>query len=267
MEYRILTEMHDLEVLCELEREIWASPERELAPIVVRVSTLRGGLAIGAYDSGRMIGMLWAFPALRGSECILWSFVAGVLPEYRGANIGFELKQIQRRWALERGYRVVGWTFDSMRSQNANFNLRRLGAYVQDFIPNLYGEINDALNVGLPTDRYEVTWDLRDPRVEAAARGEIIPAYSGDPLALPSLLAFDSAQVTAANTIPDGLAGFRLEIPGDYAAVMRDRPDLGRPWQTALRELSMAAFKRGFRAVDVVRESGRCWYVLTLQPE
>ena len=71
MEYRILTEMHDLEVLCELEREIWASPERELAPIVVRVSTLRGGLAIGAYEAGRMIGMLWAFPALRGSECIL----------------------------------------------------------------------------------------------------------------------------------------------------------------------------------------------------
>jgi predicted GNAT superfamily acetyltransferase len=168
---------------------------------------------------------------------------------------------------LERGYRVVGWTFDSMRAQNANFNLRRLGAYVQDFIPNLYGELTDALNAGLPTDRYEVTWDLRDPRVEAAARGEIAAAYTGDPLTLPVLVTCDGDHLATAGELPAGLEAFRLEIPANYGAAMRDRPDLGRAWQTAIRELSQAAFSNGYRAVDVVRDQGRCWYVLTLQPE
>lgn len=261
MDYRIVTDMQELGVLCDLEHEIWQAEEREMAPIVVKVTTMRGGLALGAYDEDRMVGMLWSFPALRVGEWVLWSFVTGVLPEYRSQNVGFGLKQTQRVWAIEKGYKHICWTFDPMRAQNANFNLRKLGAYVDTYVPNLYGEMRDALNPGLPTDRFEAVWDVTAPRVLALAQG-YTPAPFMDYDPLPVLLSFDGERLLAERTIPDGLEAFRLEIPLDYHAVMIENVPLGQYWQSELRRLSTMAFAAGYRVVDLLRHGQRCEYIL-----
>lgn len=263
IEYRVVTEMDELEVLCDLEHRIWQSAERELAPIVLRVTATRGGLALAAYDGAEMVGMLWSFPVKRREKFVLWSFVTGVLPLYRSAGVGAGLKFAQRRWALENGYDNVCWTFDPMRAANANFNLRVLGAYSDTYVPNVYGEIKDALNPGLPTDRLEVTWELHAPRVRALAEGQALaPSSLREHLAL---VAYDDGQLNAVNHISKWPQGCAVEIPSDYETLARSQAELLRAWQARVRFTMTEAFKQGYRVVDLVRqESGRTWYVLEL---
>jgi predicted GNAT superfamily acetyltransferase len=75
----------------------------------------------------------------------------------------------QRRDALERGIRLIEWTFDPLEWKNARFNLNRLGAIARRYIPNQYGISSSPLHRGLPTDRLVAEWWLDSPRVAALA--------------------------------------------------------------------------------------------------
>lgn len=263
IEYRAVTEMDELQVLCDLEQRIWQAAEREMSPIVVRVTVLRGGLALAAYDGDRIVGMLWSFPVKRRDKFVLWSFVTGVLPEYRSTGVGAGLKQTQRVWALANGYEMICWTFDPMRAPNANFNLRVLGAYADTYVPNVYGEIRDALNHGLPTDRLEVTWDLKSPRVTALAEGKTFPPSSlRDHYAI---VAYDEGKLTAVSHVGKWPQGCAIEIPSSYEDLVQRDPELMRAWQAQVRHAMTDAFKQGYHVVDLVRaQNGRTWYVLEL---
>ncbi len=263
IQYRVVTEMDELEILCDLEHRIWQAAAREMSPIVVRVTALRGGLALAAYDGAEMVGMLWSFPVKRRDKFVLWSFVTGVLPQYRSAGVGAGLKFTQRRWALENGYDTVCWTFDPMRAANANFNLRVLGVYADTYVPNVYGEIQDALNPGLPTDRLEVTWDLHAPRVMVLAEGKTLPAANlREHLAL---VTCEDGQLNAVSHVSKWTQGCAVEIPSEYESIARSQPELLRAWQAQVRFTMTEAFQQGYRVVDLVRQqNGRTWYVLEL---
>ena len=82
-----------------------------------------------------------------------------------------------------RGSGVVRWTFDPLLSRNAYFNLTKLGAIADRFLPNFYGEMTDTLNRGERSDRLMVRWDLeREPGGPSGAPGfEVLGRAGGDP--------------------------------------------------------------------------------------
>lgn len=269
IEFRILTTIEELEQVCDLEYEIWGHNKAAATPaVVMKVTNAHGGVTVGAYDGERMVGMAWAFAVPRPeSEIALWSHVAGVLPEYRSQGVGFGLKKTQREWGLANGYKTMHWTFDPMQSKNANFNFRILGAVVQKYKPNFYGQMQDSINPGLPSDRFEATWILNSESVNDALNGNPHPPLAGELSDEAFLVRFrDGEFLTRHPSDLFDLPAYAIEIPLDYVGLAQESPDLVKRWQMHMREAMLAALEAGYTVVDHVRRESRCWHVL-VRPE
>jgi predicted GNAT superfamily acetyltransferase len=73
---------------------------------------------------------------------------------------GFALKQHQFNWAKENGLTAITWSFDPLVRRNCVFNFDKLGATAVEYLPNFYGTMTDAINVGDESDRLFAYWDL-----------------------------------------------------------------------------------------------------------
>jgi predicted GNAT superfamily acetyltransferase len=148
--------------------------------------------------------------------------MVGVVEEYQNRGIGRLLKLAQREDALERGIRLIEWTFDPLQLKNAHFNIERLGAIVRRYIPNLYGRTSSPLHAGLPTDRLVAEWWVRSQRVEEVLGGRVRPMRTD---------------------------GERIAIRAGIRAICRDQPLAGERIQTKVREQFLANIARGRAAV------------------
>ncbi len=226
-----------------------------------------GGMAMGAWDeSGQMVGFLFSFPgtvpsdnpAMAGAQWQQCSRVMGVLPEWQGQGVGYRLKLAQREWTLRQGMELVGWTFDPLEAGNGTLNLGKLGAICHCYLRDLYGDMGEALNIGLPTDRYEVAWWLTSARVtERVERGWRAPQWSE--LHAAGVTVLNPAHLHAAGGLePGGIGeprGARLliEIPARIQQVKAHSMELALAWRLSVREASEVAFAAGYSAVDAVR--------------
>ena len=93
----------------------------------------------------------------------LHSHLAAVAPAARGLGAGAAIKFHQRQWAAARGLRTITWTFDPLIRRNAWFNLAKLGAAVEAYLPDFYGRMDDGINDGDATDRLLVVWAVTPP--------------------------------------------------------------------------------------------------------
>lgn len=267
MENLVLRELHSMQefnTLLQLQQAIWGmAPGETVAPYVMQSVDHTGGVIIGAELDGQLVGFCFGFVGWREEGRIFWSYMTGVLPEYRGKDIGFRLKHAQRRWALDHGYSVIGWTFDPLQRGNANFNFRRLGGIANTYLVNFYGAMTDAINAGLASDRLEVRWQLNDPRVIASAENRPL-----DMLAMPvddatfALRATpDQALIQSPETAFQSPVCY-IEIPYQISALKRSAMAYAQAWQLALRSTMQTAFALGYVIVDFVTQDQRGWYVL-----
>ncbi len=119
-----------------------------------------GGIVLGAYDGGRLIGMSFSYPGYRNGEVYLYSHMTGVLDEKKYSGAGYMMKMKQKELAIKYGYRMIAWTFDPVMSLNGYFNIGKLGAVSRNYLDNFYGIMNDGINAGLPTDRLVAEWHI-----------------------------------------------------------------------------------------------------------
>lgn len=169
----------ELRAAVALQKIIWGFADADLLPFrMFVVATKIGGQLLGAFDAGRMIAFCLAIPGLKpDGKAYLHSHMLGVLPEYRNAGAGRQLKLRQRDDALARGIDLIEWTFDPLDMKNAYFNVERLGAIVRRYVRNQYGISTSLLHGGFPTDRCVAEWWIRKPRVKTAVVERIdVPA-------------------------------------------------------------------------------------------
>jgi len=264
---REANERGDYDACVRLQREVWGLSDLEITSAIQLAATVHaGGLLLVAEAPGQgAVGFCYAFAALRGGVPHLHSDMLAVQPSLRGHGVGRRLKWAQREEALRRGLRLVTWTFDPMRAENARLNLRHLGAVSRELLPDFYGETTSALHHGLPTHRLLVRWELDTPRVTRRAAGE--PA--GEPAAAPG-----SAPLVYDVTWCDGLPvpspahlgltpeELHLEVPADWDAVCRADAGLAREWQEAVRRAFEGLFANGYTAVDCLSVGRSARYVL-----
>lgn len=264
-ECRAITENVDFEHVVDLEINIWKLEPRDAVPTnLLHAMAANGSFVAGAYDGSKMVGMALAFPAVDVRKKILWSHMTGVLPEYQGRGVGFALKQFQRMWALEHGYNTIKWTFDPLQRGNANFNLHVLGAMANIYHVNYYGEMTDGINAGLPSDRLEVVWNLRNPRVKALASGiSSLPPRKSYPQEEHLLLRAGEAGQPI-RQFPDDLQvkSYFIEIPANISAVKENDLQAALSWRLMLRDVLQAAFNKGYSALDFVEVQGHSYYVI-----
>lgn len=169
-----------------LQMRVWGG-DAVATPMAIAVGH-HGGVVLGAYavDSGELIGGLLSFlyaterkGATRGLAH--HSHVAAVVPEHQGRGIGEALKRAQADAVRTLGLNLITWTYDPIEARNAWLNIGKLGCVCRTLIRNFYGEMNDDLNRGLPSDRFEPEWWLDDhkpqPDLDAPAVEVEIPAH------------------------------------------------------------------------------------------
>ncbi|MBW4435799.1 MAG: hypothetical protein KME04_01600 [Pleurocapsa minor GSE-CHR-MK-17-07R] len=248
---RILDTMSQYEQAVDVEIAVWGVDPRECIPTsFMRANQAAGGVNLGAFHGDRMIGFCIGFPGLRDGRIILWSAIAGVLPEYQGQSVGANLKVFQFDWARANGFSEVRWTYDPLQAGNAHFNLHILGATANVYHVNFYGVMNDAINKGLETDRVEAAVSMAEP-YSLPRRG----AFQGDALdvlhvgadGLPQRLDFRDAPV------------IRAAMP---QKIRQLDPQAKHVWRIAVRETLQHYFARGYSAVDIVRETTSSAYIL-----
>ncbi|MCL4247426.1 MAG: GIY-YIG nuclease family protein [Anaerolineae bacterium] len=267
IEIRTVHTMDELNTISRIEMDVWGMPAEEAAPgNIMKAIIINGGIAHGAFDGARMIGMSLAFPGVRAGRRYLWSHMAGVLKAYQRQGIGLNIKLAQREWALAQSYDEMRWTFDPIQRGNARFNLHLLGCYTHTYYENHYGQMNDSINVPAPTDRLEAVWRLKDARVKALAAGGAPKPYGGDIADEALILRMGDASTPL--TASDVFAALQddplfIEIPaGGLSSLPRDQV---LNWRLALRAALQRAFAQGYRAVDLVERDGRAFYLLRPQ--
>ncbi|MGZ4165019.1 MAG: GNAT family N-acetyltransferase [Tumebacillaceae bacterium] len=159
-----VTTVPELEVVAELERKVWGA---EPIPVHQTATSMKnGGIVIGAYDGEKLVGFSYGFAGFANGETYLCSHMMGIDPDYQSQGIGYRLKIAQAEEARQIGYRKIRWTYDPLESRNAFLNIAKLGAICSDYIENCYGDMNDELNRGLPTDRFNVEWLIQSSHLE-----------------------------------------------------------------------------------------------------
>jgi predicted GNAT superfamily acetyltransferase len=263
---RVLDNISDFERVVDLEIEVWGLSPRDAVPAsLLHASVSNGGLVIGAFDGAQLVGLAYAFPVWRGGNRFLWSHMTGVQAAYQGQGIGFSLKQAQRQWALEHGYKLISWTFDPLLRGNANFNLHLLGAAASIYHVDFYGEMTDGINAGLPSDRLEVQWNLRSRRVNSLASGKAAPEVSDCPDESFLLRAGSNGRPLLSDSSLRLCAQRHfVEIPFDLGGLKRVNRAAALEWRLALRQVLQDTLWRGAVLVDFVTKGERCWYVLKL---
>lgn len=167
-----LAEMREVE---RLQREVWGVDDLEVYPaLALKPQTEVGGILMGAFDEGRMVGFVFGFPGILDGETIIHSDMLGISEGYRSHNLGYLLKLAQREAAMKRGVKRITWTFDPLQSRNAYFNFNKLGVIADRYYVDYYGVTSSFLH-RFGTDRLWVTWLLDSDRVKSRVEDNVKP--------------------------------------------------------------------------------------------
>jgi len=190
-----------------------------------------------------MVGFVHHMVAVRDADEIIgYSHMMAVAKAYQNRGVGAQLKWAQRERALSEGRKFIKWTWDPMQARNAHFNLNRLGVTVRAYEVNFYGTDYSTMpretegSVRLDSDRLFAGWQLDSTRVSLLAEG----------------------QTAALNDVPVAT----IEIPPDWAALVRQDAATARREQLRVRAEFQAAFAAGLVCAGFERHPAHPRYLL-----
>jgi predicted GNAT superfamily acetyltransferase len=260
----VIFEAHELEDFGELEAlftAIWEQPhEPPIRSAIMRALAHSGNYVVGARVGSRLVGGLVGWlGGVPARELHMHSHILGVVADSTVRGLGFELKQHQRRWCLERGVKVVEWTTDPLVRRNAYFNLYKLGAEAREYLVNFYGVMTDGLNAGEESDRLLISWKLDSAQAEAASAGRTSQPEVEDLLSGGAEVCL-SVGVRAEPV--EGSSSSRVlicQVPEDIVALRHSDPAIARSWRVAARRALVEAFDAGYHVSGATRSG---WYIL-----
>ena len=239
--------------------QVWPTDDGHVpvVPELLWVFAHTGHYVANVYADDQVIATAVGFRSHDTDGGYIHSHIAGVLPAWQGTNVGFSLKQHQRRWALDNGFERITWTFDPLVSRNAYFNVTKLGARLTAYYVNFYGPMNDGINGGDETDRCLATWDLNADRVVGGLQRapDVTLLRASD---VPVRVHVGAGGEPVVN---DGARGGRqlLQLPRDIVALRHTNQLLARSWRQVVRDILAPALADGYEVTGVTRDA---WYVL-----
>jgi len=275
---RLLETMEEMSAVEAINREVWPGSETDVVPAHLMITVIHnGGLVLGAFVNEKLVGYVFGFPGLeftpdgpRPKHC---SHMAGVLPEHRDSGIGFALKRAQWQMVRHQGLDHITWTYDPLLSRNAFLNIARLGAVCSTYRRSEYGEMRDELNLGLPSDRFQVDWWINTKRVERRLSKHARPALKLNHLTRVGVRPFYTVETRPENLVspPEHVPALDVqllaaEVPSDFMAMKSTDFSLARDWRFFAREFFETAFAKGYIVTDFVFDQSdnmpRSFYIL-----
>ena len=244
MQIELATTDADVDAALAVADAVWGQPP--VSRPIARAMTFAGWYVALARVEGALVGMCAGFVGVHGADLHLHSHLAAVLPAARGRGVGRALKRHQRTWCLDHGIEVVTWTFDPLVRENARFNLHHLGARGERYLVDLYGEMDDEINRGHPSDRLLIRWDLASEEAALALDTPLPVSPSSVWLEHGAVRAVRSADGAPVAVATD--ADVRLvATPDSIVDLRRSHPAVALQWRLAVREAMTAAFDDGLR--------------------
>jgi predicted GNAT superfamily acetyltransferase len=240
VDVRLVGSMAEAVEVDRLLASVWR-PGSSTGPVpreMLRALSHAGAYVAAAHRDGETVGASVGFLA-PPDERTLHSHVTAVATRVRNEGVGHALKLHQRAWAWQRGLRRITWTFDPLVARNAHLDICRLGARPVDYLVDFYGDVDDVVNDGQPTDRLLVTWPVDDP-LDAVA--QCAKALESD---LPALVVAADGTPRRLET-PDGAKRVTVQVPGDILAVRAEGVAAALAWRRAVRDVLGGLMGEGY---------------------
>ena len=248
-------EMAELRAVSALFEQVWGRNDEgvPLSSEVLRALAHAGGAVTAAWSGdGTLVG---AAALSLSTDAGTYSLIAAAAPGGSDRGLGFALKLRQRAWALSRQLDTMTWTFDPLVSRNARFNLAKLGARAEEYIPSFYGEMHDDINQGDDSDRLVAIWRMASNAAVTATEGTADELHDPEP---------DEVMATGPDDQPsyvrDASGVVWIRVPGDIVAVRRADAAAAASWRSCTREAFVDALASGAVASAMTRTG---WYRLT----
>jgi predicted GNAT superfamily acetyltransferase len=250
--FKEIKELHHLQEAVKLQMETWGKEVISSLPQLV-ASIHNGGCVIGVFEDEHLIGFCYGFPGISEThpKPYLVSHMMAIHPDYRNQKLGEKLKFKQREWALNKGFDRMIWTFDPLEIKNGYLNLTKLGGHVKTYIKSYYGEMNDKLNKGTPSDRFLLEWELQSPVVMEASKGKknTSPRWNNYPLYLDFSLNREIPHPGSIREVSNEI-GVLVPVPKQIQRLKNTSPETAFNWRMEIRNaasklLSNDYFLRG----------------------
>lgn len=222
-----------------------------------------GGIILCAYAHDQMIGYSYSFAGFHNNQSYLCSHMLGILPQYRQKGLGERMKLKQAEIARKIGYSKITWTYDPLESRNAYVNIHKLQAIGAHYKENHYGDLNDALNQGLPTDRIVIEWFLnRKLERNNYENGSSKRNKSNQ------LITISLDQPMISNNFYKDLTKsdhWVVPIPNNFQGLKKQNIKLAKIWRYTIRQVFLKLFSLGFIATDFIfnKQFNYSMYVFT----
>lgn len=264
---RLLRDYREFRACEDIQRIVWGSVG--VSGELLAITQKYGGVVLGALVGRKLVGFLYAFLARRCGRLIHWSHLMAVEPAFRDTGAGLGMKLAHRRIALRRGIGSISWTYDPLQSRNATLNVARLGARVEEYIPDCYGQFSSTIERGLPSDRFVLDWRIGSPRVAGRLRQEWAPIRSvAESLPRVNLTRLNARGLLENRRLSLDLRVPRLliEIPTHTDRMRSEDLALARRWRFEMRRVFTRYLARGYSIEDFIppdtANGGRCFYVI-----
>lgn len=279
-ELRIISSPEEMQAVEDLQALVWQGANTVPAHLMIAIAH-NGGIIIGAYDNDQLIAFVFSFPGLdlERNRSKQSSHMLAVNPKYRNNGIGFALKRAQWQMARKQGIDLITWTFDPLMSQNAHLNIVKLGAVSDTYIRNIYGQLDDGINSGIPTDRFVANWWVNSSRVNQRLGKKARGGVSLQDVNSAGAILLNSTGIDANSwpippenseefnaTIKERPPLVLMEIPSDFLALKSADSKLAIQWRLHGRKYFEALFSAGYIITDFTykgSEHPRSFYVLS----
>ena len=252
----------------QLQTAIWGKGTPIVPDLLFLTAAHSKGCVLLAWDGDQAVGFCLSIVSFSGDHatdptCRLrhHSYVVGVIPAYQGQGIGERLKWAQRDFVLAQGIEYITWTYDPLEINNGRLNIHRLGAVCAIYNRNVYGLRRDALNQGLPSDRFQVDWWLASERV-LAHKDKTYSHPARSALQTDGAILINGPVSDLDFETLKTISQILVAVPTDFQQIKRTDLALARRWREHTRSIFESAFDSGFRVVDLLREETLSYYLL-----
>lgn len=257
--------IEECRIIEQLQVDIWGSRPVEVTPDHVLLTAAKEGgvVMLARAPDGQPVGFGFGFLGRTADgRWKLASHQVGVLPAYQNSGLGYRIKLAQREAVLAMGVELITWTYDPLQGRNARFNLHKLGAVANTCYRNLYGEMRDEINRGLPSDRFRVDWWIASEHVRRRLEGDQPETWPPDCPVLNPARFEDGLPVPPDEFAPPASDACLVQVPADIDALKTANPDLALRWRFHTRQIFEQAFAQGYTAVDFLRQGDSSFYLL-----
>ncbi len=254
----------------ELELDLFSTEDQQVSlnvvrnivqqvvpPTEIKAVIHTGGLALGAFtddEKNEIVGFIYALPEhvnpyesyMTPIKNAQHSHMMGILPEFQGQGVGFQLKLVHRNLAMKRGINLITWTFDPLLSANAYLNFHKLGGIARKVYPDFYGQMEfSPLYRGVPSDRFMVEWYIQSRHVKTRLEQPVNPSLAHEQYLNEGYLEIKAKRNDEGFTEPPSwnqvprppIPGLIVQVPEDSVTLRKANPDLNAKWRFFLRKL------------------------------